>query len=92
MPIPLPSPGSENLQPPTPDEVEFIARYSIKDVEQEHHEQATFQKVDGKWYFVDGVVAGPGTYRREEPKVGRNDPCPSVTIHWRSSGPSVNFN
>ncbi len=56
--------------------VEFIARYSIKDVEQAHHEQATFQKVDGKWYFVDGVVAGPGTYRREEPKVGRNDPCP----------------
>ena len=56
--------------------VEFIARYSIDGKDQEHHELATFSKVDGKWFFVDGLVAGAGTFRREAPKVGRNDPCP----------------
>jgi SEC-C motif-containing protein len=56
--------------------VEFVARYEFEGKPFEHHEVATFTKVDGRWYFVDGVVAGPGTYRREAPKVGRNDPCP----------------
>ncbi|MGA1523171.1 MAG: SEC-C metal-binding domain-containing protein, partial [Planctomycetota bacterium] len=37
---------------------------------------ASFQKIDGRYYFVDGVIVGPGTFRREAPKVGRNDPCP----------------
>ncbi|MCC6785156.1 MAG: YchJ family protein [Planctomycetes bacterium] len=55
--------------------VEFIARYAIQGKEQEHHELATFAKVDGNWYFIDGLVAGQATYRREVPKIGRNDPC-----------------
>jgi SEC-C motif-containing protein len=57
--------------------VEFVARYAVQGVEREHHEVATFHREeDGRWYFVDGVVAGAGTYRREGSKIGRNDPCP----------------
>jgi SEC-C motif domain protein len=54
--------------------VEFIARYTQNGEKQEHHEQASFVKLTGKWYFDDGrtppvkqVIAGP--------KIGRNDPC-----------------
>jgi len=56
--------------------VEFVARYAVEGRSYDHHEVATFERIDGRWYFVDGTVAGPGTYRREAPKVGRNDPCP----------------
>jgi SEC-C motif-containing protein len=56
--------------------VEFIARYRIKDQAFEHHERATFQRIDGEWRFQDGKVFGPDPVRREEPKIGRNDPCP----------------
>ena len=56
--------------------VEFVAHYTIDGQERAHHELARFAKVDGRWYFVDGVVAGQQTYRREAPKVGRNDACP----------------
>ena len=56
--------------------VEFVAHYAIDGNAHEHHEIATFSKIDDKWYFVDGVVAGQQTFRREGPKVGRNDPCP----------------
>ncbi len=55
--------------------VEFVARYAIQGKQQEHHELATFAKIDGKWFFVDGLVAGGSTFRRETPKLGRNDPC-----------------
>ncbi len=34
-----------------------------------------FRKQDGKWYFWDGHFVKPETVRREQPKVGRNDPC-----------------
>jgi SEC-C motif-containing protein len=56
--------------------VEFIARYSIEGKEHEHHEMATFARIDGDWFFIDGLIAGQGTFRREAPKIGRNDPCP----------------
>ncbi len=56
--------------------VEFIARYTVEGKKQEHHEKALFQKLDGKWYFMDGDFVKGETYRRENPKVGRNDPCP----------------
>jgi len=56
--------------------VEFIAHFSQNDQQVVHHELATFEKMDDKWYFVDGnpVVAKP--VKRETPKVGRNQPCP----------------
>ena len=43
---------------------------------QEHWEQSYFKKEGGSWRFLDarGIQVGP--YRRAEPKIGRNDPCP----------------
>ena len=55
-------------------EVEFQAMFTSDDVEHVHHERSTFVRKDGKWFFADGTqVQVPK--RREEPKVGRNDPC-----------------
>lgn len=72
----------------TTDQVEFIAKYKVENKVLEHHETAKFKKLDGKWYFVDGDShvheEGQGHHHhhefkkpivREEPKVGRNDPC-----------------
>jgi SEC-C motif-containing protein len=57
--------------------VEFIARYEMDEQLLEHHERASFKKSDaGEWEFVDGRVIGRDPYRRETPKIGRNDPCP----------------
>lgn len=56
--------------------VEFVANYRLQGTDHAHHEVASFEKVDGRWYFMDGQVAGQEPYRREAPKVGRNDPCP----------------
>ncbi|HMR06362.1 MAG TPA: YchJ family metal-binding protein [Polyangiaceae bacterium] len=56
--------------------VEFLAKYKVKNVVVEHRERATFEKHGDKWLFADGEqIAGPPV-KREEPKVGRNDPCP----------------
>ena len=56
--------------------IEFVARYRIKGDEQAHHEVATFRRVDGRWYFVDGQMAKHETFVRQSAKVGRNDACP----------------
>lgn len=56
--------------------VEFVARFEMDEKPHEHHELARFKKSEGRWYFYDGRMLGAGTVRREEPKVGRNDPCP----------------
>ncbi len=55
-------------------EVEFIARYKVKETTHSHHERAFFEKKDGLWYFSDGkiVTNKPVTVK----KVGRNEPCP----------------
>jgi SEC-C motif-containing protein len=56
--------------------VEFVARYHIEDVEQAHHERAKFKMESGAWHYAGGRMIGVDPYRREEPKVGRNEPCP----------------
>jgi SEC-C motif-containing protein len=58
--------------------VDFVARFSDKRGDQEHSESSIFKKKNGRWFYVDGKPGGSGqeTIRREEPKVGRNDPCP----------------
>lgn len=56
--------------------VHFVAKYAIQDQEQDFEETAHFVKQDGKWLYVDGEVKGHTPYRREAPKVGRNEPCP----------------
>lgn len=60
----------------TEGKVEFIAEFTEKGIPKKHHELSEFKKEDGKWYFYDGQMLKPETYRREDPKVGRNDPCP----------------
>ena len=57
-------------------QVEFIATYREKGVIQPHHEQGTFQRHKGDWYYVDGKLVPQATQRLETPKVGRNAPCP----------------
>lgn len=57
-------------------EVSFVAHYAANGQKCEHREHATFRKIDGEWRFIDGVIENNEPYRREEPKIGRNDPCP----------------
>lgn len=56
--------------------VEFIARYRADGRIVAHQERAQFAKENGRWVFVDSADPKPATFRREEPKVLRNDPCP----------------
>ena len=57
-------------------EVEFIATYKDKGLVKPHHERANFLREDGAWYYVDGDLVRPSTSVHQQPKVGRNDPCP----------------
>ncbi|SHN71034.1 YchJ family protein [Desulfovibrio litoralis] len=60
----------------TTGEVSFVARYKIKDFDQEIKEEAEFKRdSDGKWYYYSGKVHGHVPYKREGEKIGRNDPC-----------------
>ncbi len=54
--------------------VEFIAKFNFEGIERKHHELSYFEKLNGKWVFVDGKTINTPE-RREKPKVGRNDPC-----------------
>jgi SEC-C motif-containing protein len=56
--------------------VEFKARYRMHGISHIHHELAEFRKSGDTWYFHDGKMVGAGQFRRDTPKVGRNDPCP----------------
>ena len=56
--------------------VEFVAHYSANGESVAHHEHAYFKKLDGEWKFIDGEIETGVPYVREEPKIGRNDPCP----------------
>ena len=56
--------------------VDFSARFRSAGKDQEHLETARFTREDGRWVYAGVVPAEVHTVRREEPKVGRNDPCP----------------
>ena len=56
--------------------VEFVARFTEKGQPRQHIERSRFQRVDGRWYYVDGETPKPQTLRHEGPRVGRNEPCP----------------
>jgi SEC-C motif-containing protein len=56
--------------------VEFIASYRENGVVRSHHEISRFKREAGRWYYVDGDAPKVETYVKEQPKVGRNDPCP----------------
>lgn len=64
----------KGLEKDSTGKVEFKCKFIFNGAEQTHHELSTFEKVDGEWFFVDGVMKN-NTLRRAEPKVGRNDPC-----------------
>ena len=68
--------------------VEFVATYVYQDESLDHHETSQFRKTEaGQWLFVEGDGhthpagethhhhAKPQTHVREEPKLGRNEPC-----------------
>ncbi len=56
--------------------VEFIARYQVKGQDLSHHERSRFKKVDGTWFYLDGDMVKAKPVQRDQPKVGRNEPCP----------------
>ena len=56
--------------------VEFVARFLDKGKTVKHHEVAEFEKINGTWFFMDGHAPKPVQFIRQEPKIGRNDPCP----------------
>jgi SEC-C motif-containing protein len=56
--------------------VEFMASYRVEGKVVRHHEMAEFRKEDGTWYFFDGKFMSQSPLKRDQPKVGRNDPCP----------------
>jgi SEC-C motif domain protein len=57
--------------------VEFAATYAYGEEgkPRRHHELAEFVREDGVWTFVNGAPVKEKPVVREEPKVGRNDPC-----------------
>jgi SEC-C motif-containing protein len=59
----------------TEGKVEFKCKFLFNGSEQSHHELSTFKKEGKEWFFVDGALKN-NTVRRDQPKVGRNDPCP----------------
>lgn len=57
-------------------EVSFEAHYAVRGMPQTLREDAFFRREDNRWFYVDGNVYGQEPYRRETPKIGRNEPCP----------------
>ena len=53
--------------------IEFLVRYKVDGQIENHHEYSTFEKIEGRWFFVDGKVITQVI--NSAPKVGRNDPC-----------------
>ena len=56
--------------------VEFKASYRDRSGTHHAHEVSQFERVDGKWMYVDGAMPSPETVVRSGKKVGRNEPCP----------------
>lgn len=65
----------KGLETDTVGTVEFVASFENEGGDHEHHELSTFEKKNGKWFFVEGKVFNQ-PIMRELPKVGRNEPCP----------------
>ncbi len=56
--------------------VEFRALYTANGEFCNHHERSTFIRDADGWKFSDGAFVKEKPVIREEPKIGRNDPCP----------------
>ena len=66
----------KGLENDTEGTVEFRAEYTAGGRFCNHHERSRFVKEPDGWKFLDGEMVGEKPVVREEPKVGRNDPCP----------------
>jgi SEC-C motif-containing protein len=55
--------------------VRFRATFRHKGGTQSLTEHSRFVRREGRWYYLDGEHETE-TVRNENPKVGRNDPCP----------------
>jgi len=56
--------------------VEFRALYTTNDEFCNHHEVSQFVNEKDGWKFASGELISESPIVREEPKIGRNDPCP----------------
>lgn len=55
--------------------VEFVASYTYEGQEKHYHEVAEFQRFEGAWMFTQGRPGVRKPVVRDEPRIGRNDPC-----------------
>lgn len=55
--------------------ITFLLKYEENQKLVNHYEMAEFRKEEDKWYYYDSSFPKPKTVKREEPKLGRNDPC-----------------
>lgn len=56
-------------------EVEFVAKYSMQDEPQRHHERAMFKRHNGHWLYLDGTEIHPAPVVGPRVRIGRNDAC-----------------
>lgn len=57
--------------------VDFSAFYTGDDgSEQVLQEKSEFRRIAGQWFYTRAVRHGPAPIKSNQPKVGRNDPCP----------------
>ena len=56
-------------------QVEFVARFRLRDDPRVHHELSDFRREDGRWLCAGGKM-NPKQPPRSVAKIGRNDPCP----------------
>ena len=56
--------------------IEFMAHYrDPQKRRQTHHELGVFERYQGDWYFRDAEMPEIKPFKRDDPKLGRNDPC-----------------
>ena len=53
-----------------------VEEVRVQGAEASHHERSRFRRAEGRWVYLDGEMVKPKPVVREEPKVGRNAPCP----------------
>lgn len=56
-------------------EVEFVAKYSLQDEPQRHHERGMFKRHNGSWLYLDGTEIHPAPVTGPRVRLGRNDEC-----------------
>jgi SEC-C motif-containing protein len=56
-------------------EVEFVAKYTMQDEPQRHHERGMFKRHNGQWRYLDGNEIHPAPVVGPRVRIGRNDTC-----------------